>query len=360
MKRPMGHWVLLAVVALVAIVVGERLFRDLVLTLDEPRAVMARGSLADFERQNVEIFERLAPSVAYIYTESAPAAVLAGAERGGTGSGFIWDVSGHIVTNHHVVRDAARVAVRLDTGEAVAAKVVGAAPDYDLAVLKLKQLPRGLRPIPIGTSDDLQVGQAVLAIGNPFGLSRTLTTGIVSAVGRNLPTDTGREIVNVIQTDAAINPGNSGGPLLDSAGRLIGVNTAILSETGSSAGIGFAVPVDSVNRVVPEIIAHGKAPRPGLGITVATEAQVARMGVGGVVIMDVLPGGSAADAGLRGVDRRGGALGDIIVAVDGRPVRTLADLAAGLERAGIGNQVALTLWRDGDTRQVKVRVMDIG
>ena len=360
MKRPMGHWVLLAVVLLVAIVVGERLVRDLVLTLDAPRAVTARGNLAEFERQNVEIFAALAPSVAYIYTESSRAAVLRGAERGGTGSGFIWDVSGHVVTNHHVIRDAARVAVRLDSGEAIRATVVGTAPDYDLAVLKLTRLPRGLKPIPIGTSADLQVGQAVLAIGNPFGLARTLTTGIVSAVDRNLPTDTGREIINVIQTDAAINPGNSGGPLLDSAGRLIGVNTAIISETGGSAGIGFAVPVDSVNRVVPAIIAHGKAPRPGIGITVAGEAQAARIGVEGVVIMAVLPGGAAERAGLRGVDRRGGALGDVVVAIDGRPVRSLADLAAGLERAGIGKTVTVTLWRDGETREVRVQVMDIG
>ncbi|HEY5718949.1 MAG TPA: trypsin-like peptidase domain-containing protein [Gammaproteobacteria bacterium] len=336
---------------------GLQLYRDLVLTADTPRAVTARGSLAEFEQLNTEIFARISPSVAYIFTESPSG--LFGGGNGGAGSGFIWDAAGHVVTNFHVIEGASRVAVRLDSGEAIPASVVGVAPDYDLAVLRLRDYRSGLQPIPVGSSADLRVGQAVLAIGNPYGLTRTLTTGIISALGRRLPTDTGREIAGVIQTDAAINPGNSGGPLLDSAGRLIGVNTAIISGSGASAGIGFAVPVDVVNRVVPQVIANGKAARPGIGISAADEALAARLGIDGIVVMEVVPGGSAARAGLRGVDRVAQALGDVITHVDGNRVRTLAELALELERVGIGNSARLTVLRDGREVSVAVTVIDI-
>ncbi len=264
-----------------------------------------------------------------------------------------------MVTNHHVVEGVSEVAVRLESGDARRATVVGAAPDYDLAVLKLSIPPVGLQPIPIGTSTNLQVGQAVLAIGNPFGLSRTLTSGIVSALDRRLPTDTGREIAGVIQTDAAINPGNSGGPLLDSAGRLIGVNTAIVSGSGSSAGIGFAVPVDVVNRIVPQIIAKGRAPRPGIGVTVAPEELAARLGIEGIVIVDVLPNGVARRAGLRGFDQTAGTIGDVITHVEGNPVRTVAELASELERIGIGNLAALTIERGNQNMIIEITVADI-
>jgi S1-C subfamily serine protease len=215
-------------------------------------------------------------------------------------------------------------------------------------------------PMSIGNSNDLKVGQSVFAIGNPFGLDQSLTTGIISALKRHLPTSTGREIANVIQTDAAINPGNSGGPLLDSAGRVIGVNTAILSPSGTSAGIGFAIPIDVVNRVVPEIISKGYVPTPGIGIVAANEAVATRAGVEGLVIVRTVPGSPAERAGLHGVDANAGRLGDVIVAVDGKPVRRLPDLTDELERVGVGKKVTLQVKHDGQNRNVDVEVMDIG
>jgi 2-alkenal reductase len=212
----------------------------------------------------------------------------------------------------------------------------------------------------IGSSNDLKVGQSVFAIGNPFGLDQSLTTGIISALKRHLPTSNGREIANVIQTDAAINPGNSGGPLLDSAGRVIGVNTAILSPSGTSAGIGFAIPIDVVNRVVPEIISKGYVPTPGIGIVAADEAAATRAGVEGLVIVRTVPGSPADRAGLHGIDINTRQLGDVIVAIDGKPVRRLPDLTDELERVGVGKKVTLQVSRDGQSRSVDVEVKDIG
>ena len=340
--------------------VGDRFVRGVLLTADEPRAITPRGDLAEFEQIATALFDAAAPTVAYIFTETAPAGRIGrGGPEGGAGSGFIWDAAGHVVTNFHVVQGARRIGVRLDTGEAVAAELVGAAPDYDLAVLQLAETRAHLRPIPVGSSADLKVGQAVFAIGNPFGLSRSLSTGVISALNRHLPTASGREIQGVIQTDAAINPGNSGGPLLDSAGRLIGVNTAILSGSGSSAGVGFAVPVDIVNRVVPRLIRDGKVPRPGIGVAILDEASSARLGIRGLVIAEVLPGSSAAGAGLVGIAEQGGRLGDVITAVNGKRVDAMADLAALLDEIGIGNEVELTLIRDGRERSVRLPIMDI-
>lgn len=339
--------------------VGDSFVRGILLVGNEPRTVVPRGDLANFERMTTELFEAAAPSVVYIFTQSAGGPLGREEQQGGAGSGFVWDVAGHVVTNFHVVRGADRIAVRLDSGEATPAILVGAAPDYDLAVLKLAVIPAGLTPIAVGSSVDLKVGQAVFAIGNPFGLSRSLTTGVVSALDRHLPTASGREIHGVIQTDAAVNPGNSGGPLLDSAGRLIGVNTAIISESGSFAGVGFAIPVDIVNRVVPRLIRDGKVPRPGIGITVVDEATGARLGMPGLVIADVGPGLSAESAGLVGLDRQSRRVGDIITEVNGRPVRSIAQFAVALEKAGIGNEVKLTVVRDGRARTVTLEVMDI-
>lgn len=331
------------------------------LTADAPRAITPRGDLADFEKQNIELFARISPSVAYIFTQVERRDFLGVTRQSesGTGSGFIWDGAGHVVTNFHVLQGASNVAVKLDTGEAIPASIAGVAPEYDLAVLRLRSRGSGLQPIPVGTSGDLKVGQAVFAIGNPFGLSRTLTTGIISALNRRLPTETGREIAGVIQTDAAINPGNSGGPLLDSAGRLIGVNTAIISGSGSSAGIGFAVPVDIVNRIVPQLISRGKAPRPGVGITAAPEEAAARAGIEGIIVVDVLEGGSAATAGLIGIDRQRQTLGDVITHVNGKQVRTIAEFATELDRVGIGNTVDLTVRRQNRSITVTVNVMDM-
>jgi 2-alkenal reductase len=360
MSNRFTRYAILWALIIATIWIGDRFVRDVFLLDDEPRAVTPRGELADVEKSTIDLFREASPAVVYITTLTQKRDVYGrtGVAQG-AGSGFIWDRTGHIVTNYHVIEGAQRVGVRLDSGDVVEAKVVGGAPDFDLAVLRLDDSRTTLHPIPIGSSADLAVGQAVFAIGNPFGLDRTLTTGVISALGRRLPTDTGREIVGVVQTDAAINPGNSGGPLLDSAGRLIGVNTAILSRSGSAAGIGFAVPVDTVNRIVPRLIAEGRVPRPGIGVMVAPEEVAARLGISGVVIMDVVPGSPAAKAGLVGADRQSGELGDVVTHVNGERVRTLAEMAEQLERIGVGDSATLTVQRDGRARDISVAIIDI-
>jgi 2-alkenal reductase len=228
-----------------------------------PREVQPRGALADFERTAIQLFQRTSPSVVQVVVvrQQMDPRIMMDRDRAdlspqsvGAGTGFLWDPAGDVVTNAHVVSDARSVIVRTASGNTLQANVIGIAPSYDLAVVRI--ISRGSIPaaVAIGSSADLKVGQWVFAVGNPFGLDQTLTTGVISALKRRIPTTTGREISNVIQTDAAINPGNSGGPLLDSAGRLIGVTTAIVSPSGTNAGVGFAIPVDSVNRVVPELI----------------------------------------------------------------------------------------------------------
>lgn len=328
----------------------------------EPRSVTPRGALLEHERTLVNLFEQAAPSVAYITTENLVRQGFFG-ELGvsqGSGSGFVWDNRGHVVTNYHVVANAEKVQVQLDRGkEPIAAEVVGSAPAYDLAVVRLNSVPPNIRSIPLGSSKDLRVGQSVIAIGNPFGLSRTLTSGIISALDRYLPTQGYAEIAGVIQTDAAINPGNSGGPLLDSAGRLIGVNSAIKSASGSSAGVGFAIPVDMVNRIVPQLIARGRAALPGVGFEPVDPGIVARYGIKGVVVNQVSPGTPAAEAGLKPLQRRTGELGDVIIAVDGHAIDTYSTYFAELDRAGIGNTVELTILRDGRERKQRVRIIDI-
>jgi 2-alkenal reductase len=328
----------------------------------EARAVTPRGPLAPAEQAMVALFETTAPSVAYITTEIVRSAGFFGAEVAhGAGSGFVWDAVGHIVTNNHVVEGATHVFVQLDAGDAIEARVVGASPEYDLAVVRLVgRLPRNLRPIDLGSSGDLRIGQAVFAIGNPYGLQRTLTHGIVSALDRELPTSYEREIAGVIQTDAAINPGNSGGPLLDSAGRLVGVNTAIRSESGSSAGIGFAIPVDLVNRVVPSLIARGRAPLPGIGITPVRPDLVEQAGIAGVVIAEVRRGTPAAEAGLRAMNPKTGNLGDVIVAVNGKRIEGLSNFVAELGRIGVDGTADLAVVRDDKERHVRVRVVEVG
>jgi S1-C subfamily serine protease len=281
----------------------------------------------------------------------------------GTGSGFVWDEAGHVVTNAHVIEGASAAIVRLADGSAHRAVLVGADPRNDLAVLRIDA---GVAPPPLGrgTSAGLQVGQKVLAIGNPFGLDWTLTTGIVSALDRELPGNRGARIRGLIQTDAAINPGNSGGPLLDSAGRLIGVNTAIYSPSGGSAGIGFAVPVDTVARVVPQLIATGRYAPPSLGIETdpQIDALAARQGLAGVLVLRVRPGSGADRAGMRPAQLlRDGRLvpGDVITGIDGRPVATSDDLTAALETRAVGDRVTVEFLRDGVPRTAEV-TLDAG
>jgi 2-alkenal reductase len=335
----------------------------LMFSASTPRLVEPRGSLSELERSTIELFERASASVVQVVGR-AGAFEAAQFERengaGQSGTGFVWDAAGHIVTNDHVVQGAGELAVRLASGQVLPARIVGTAPNYDLAVIRVDNTRSLPPPVAIGTSDDLKVGQLVFAIGNPFGLDQTLTTGIISALKRRLPTAAGREITNVIQTDAAINPGNSGGPLLDSAGRVIGVNTAILSPSGTSAGIGFAIPIDSVNRVVPELIRRGYVPTPGIGIIAASEAAATRAGVEGVAIFRTVPGSAAERAGLRGIDPSSGRLGDVIVGVNGKPLQRLADLTQELERVGVGQRVTLAIKRNGRDMTVDVEVMDIG
>ena len=325
-----------------------------------PRAVAPRGPLLENERSLVALFEVAAPSVAYITTENLVQRGFFGASVAqGAGSGFVWDTQGHVVTNYHVIQDARKVTVQLDAGkEPLAATFVGGSPEYDLAVVKLAQIPAGLKPIPLGTSRDLKIGQSVIAIGKPFGLSRTLTSGVISALDRYLPTQEYAEIAGAIQTDAAINPGNSGGPLLDSAGRLIGVNTAIRSNSGSSAGVGFAIPVDLVNRIVPQLIARGYASTPGIGIVPVDPILVAQNGIKGVVISQIRARTPAAIAGLKALARRTGELGDVITAVNGREVESLSTFIAELDRVGIGNTAELTIVRDGKSRKERLQVID--
>ena len=324
-----------------------------------PRVVEARGDLSSSEKSVVELFNVSKSSVAYIFTESVQGQLFFRRVAEGAGSGFVWDANGYIVTNAHVIGGASRIRVQLDDSEPLPARLVGVAPSYDLAVLRLINPPKNLRPIPVGSSNDLLVGQSVFAIGNPFGLSKTLTSGIVSALGRTLPVENGREIPGVIQTDAAINPGNSGGPLLDSAGRLIGVNTAILSQSGSSAGVGFAIPVDLVNQVVPQLIQKGSLPRPGIGIAVADELLARRLGVRGIAIMGVEPGSPAAKAGLAAFDLQSGVIGDIIIAVNRKPVASGLELSRALQTAGVGSVVHLLIMRGNNTREVPVTVIDL-
>jgi S1-C subfamily serine protease len=329
----------------------------------EPRLITARGELAQDEKSTIDLFKASGPSVVYITTlqrardfrnrsgHDIPA---------GTGSGFLWDNAGHVVTNFHVVQPGTGADVTLSNHETYSATIIGTAPAYDLALLKINTQASKLRPIPIGTSADLQVGQKVFAIGNPFGLDQTLTTGIVSALGRTIQGISGRAIEDVIQTDAAINPGNSGGPLLDSAGRLIGVNTAIFSPTGTSSGIGFAVPVDTINRIIPQLLAEGKVSRPYLGVQVSdpvSQEVLGRRGVPGVLIIGVEADSPADKAGLRGVQQTAEGsfiLGDIVQQAAGKPVRRADELFAVLERHKAGDTLRLQILRNGKTIDVDV------
>jgi len=327
------------------------------------RPVSPRGPLLPEEQTAIAIFEEARPSVVYITTlvyqrdfftfnvEEIPQ---------GTGSGFIWDEEGRIVTNYHVIHEAQDVQVTLSDQSKWKAELVGVAADKDLAVLRIRAPREKLRPIRIGSSSDLKVGQLVFAIGNPFGLDQTLTKGVISALGREIESMTRRPIKGVIQTDAAINPGNSGGPLLDSAGRCIGVNTAIYSPSGASAGIGFAVPVDIINRIVPQVIRYGKDIRPGLDIELAEDYQTRQVGLRrGVLVLRVGPKSAAAVAGLLPTryDRYGNiVLGDVIVSLDGKKVDSTNALYDILDTYQVGDTVRVGVERNGGEKTLTVKL----
>ena len=314
------------------------------------------------EENNIEIFRRASPSTVFITNKQLRRDLFTmnvfEIPRG-TGSGFIWSRDGIIVTNAHVIQGASSIVVGLSDHSIWEATVVGVAPEKDIAVLKIDAPAEKLPPLPIGKSENLQVGQKVLAIGNPFGLDYTLTTGIVSALGREITSPNGRTIRGVIQTDAAINPGNSGGPLLDSSGRLIGINTAIIGPGGGSAGIGFAVPVNTVRQVVPDLIRYGRIIRPVLGVGIVEDRIAKQLGITGVIVMNVEAGKGAAKAGLTGLkqDRNGRiTLGDVIVAVDGAPVETSDDLLTILERHKAGEVVTVKTERRDGSKEFRVRL----
>jgi len=329
-----------------------------------PRAVTPRGDLAGDEKATIELFRNTAPTVVYITTASVRRDVFSvnvfEIPRG-TGTGFIWDKDGHVVTNYHVIENADRALVMLSDRTTWDAKLVGVAPNKDLAVLRIDTPRDRLHPVPIGTSGDLQVGQKVFAIGNPFGLDQTLTTGVISGLGREIRSRTNRTIQDVIQTDAAINPGNSGGPLLDSAGRMIGVNTAIMGRSEGYVGVGFAIPIDTVNRVVPQILKHGRVIRPGFGVHI-NDQIVRQYRMQGVLVLRVYPGSAAEEAGMQPTRRDEDGvflLGDIIIEVDGTEVSRTEDLFEILERHQVGDTVAVTVLRDALTPQEQTVTLSI-
>ena len=320
-----------------------------------PAALAAQPRFStDDETNTMQVFNFASPSVVYVTNETLVRdrwSLRLHTVPKGAGSGFIWDDQGHVVTNFHVIEGARKVTITLQDRSEWPAELVGSAPEKDLAVLKIAAPKELLKPLVAGNSADLAVGRKVLAIGNPFGLDTTLTTGVVSALGREIEAANNRTIRNVIQTDAAINPGNSGGPLLDSSGRLIGVNTAIYSPSGASVGIGFAIPVDTVKKIVPELITHGRLVRPVLGIESAPDQWASRYGFEGVAVLRTAPGMPAEKAGLRGVYRgsRGGwQLGDVIIGIDRQTIATYDDLMNALENHRPGDHVSVRYMREGE------------
>jgi S1-C subfamily serine protease len=363
--RRAWRWLVLAAVAGLAAAAGfgvPRLVESR--TEASPRAITPRGQLLADEQAQIDVFRKTSPSVVHITTLEAQRdfySLNVQQVPRGTGTGFVWDERGHIVTNFHVIQGASAARVTLSDQSTHKAMLVGAFPDRDLAVLRIEVPATKAPPLPLGTSRDLAVGQKVHAIGNPFGLDQTLTTGIVSALNREIESINQRTIRGVIQTDAAINPGNSGGPLLDSAGRLIGVNTAIYSPSGASAGIGFAIPVDEVNRIVPRLIRDGRFVRPAIGITAGQAGLNRALNLpAGVVLVQVTTNGPAARAGLQPFRRASGGDivgGDVITSVDHEPVKDLDDMLTLLERRAPGDTVTLSVWRNGSTRRQPVTLV---
>jgi len=351
------------IVALVILFICRPYIQDWLLEGNSlPRVVTERGDFSSDEQNTINIFQNTSPSVVFINTldtQLNPWTRTFKETPLGSGSGFIWDKKGHVVTNFHVIKDSSSATVKLSDQRVYDAILVGASPRHDLAVLKINVPIDSPAPVPIGRSKDLKVGQKVYAIGNPFGLDHTLTTGIISALGRSIDSEAGGRIESLIQTDAAINPGNSGGPLIDSSGRLIGINTAIYSPSGSSSGIGFSIPVDNVNRVVPQLIAKGRYIRPVLGVQMDERYNALinqRFGIDGVAVLSTTANSGAAKAGLRGItqEQNQSVLGDVIQQVNGREVSTVADLLDILDEYESGDTVTLTLFRDNAQYTVSV------
>ena len=315
------------------------------------------------ERNTISVFRAVAPSTVFVTQLRVVQDYWGGGAQevpAGSGSGFVWDDKGHVVTNFHVVDGARAVTVTFHDQQSFEAKVVGTEPRKDIAVLKVDAPAKLLVPIKAARATQLEVGQKAIAIGNPFGLDQTLTTGVVSAIGRHLQGAGGVTIRDMIQTDCAINPGNSGGPLLDSAGELIGMNTMIFSKSGASAGIGFAVPVATIARIVPQIIKTGSAEQLGLGIGIDPNQRLERrLGIRGVVVLTVPENSAAAKSGLRGITqtRRGIVLGDIIVGLDDRRVETFDDLYTALDAHKAGDAVKVTVLRGEETVPLTMKVM---
>lgn len=328
--------------------------------------------MTEDERNNIEVYQKIAPGVVNVSSTVLERDFFFNVvPREGAGSGVVIDSRGYILTNHHVIEDANKLEVTFSSGNKVAAKLVGSDPDTDVAVIKVDVRKDKLTVVPLGSSARLKVGQKVLAIGNPFGLGQTLTTGIISSVGRSIRSSSGVLVEDVIQTDASINPGNSGGPLIDSSGNMIGINTAIFSPTGASVGIGFAIPVDTVKRVLDDLIEKGYTSYPWLGATLATlepdVAEAFRLKTSsGAMVVELAPRGPAAKAGLRGGDSRaqiGNSIiivgGDIIVQMDGQPVGNADDLIARVRKLRPGDRVRLDIvtW-DGKKERVEVTLTE--
>ena len=375
-RRPLvscSPWALLLLLIVAAAYFGSRLVSPFLRPTRDPdavpRTVAARGDLAGDENATIELFRSASPSVVHIDTRATyydrwtltPLDVPLG-----TGSGFVWDERGYVVTNFHVVQNTSRQFVFLDGRTTpIEARIVGVDPDYDIAVVKIDPPDGNVPAIPVGTSKDLLVGQKVFAIGNPFGLDHTLTTGIISGLGREIPSLTGRPIQGVIQTDAAINPGNSGGPLLDSAGRLIGMNTAIATPGGGvngqgfNVGVGFAVPVDTINKIVPSLIRKGSYVPPALGIRSAPPQIASALRVDGVVVESVSPGSGAERAGMRSMESsKSGIQADVITKVDGQAVSTVDDIREILSNHDAGDVVAVEILRAGRRMQLDVKLQE--
>jgi len=327
-----------------------------------PPVAITEASVASDEQNNIEIYRSMSPGVVHITSTVAVQTVFGVFPQQGTGSGSIIDNQGHILTNYHVVREARRLDVTLADKSNYRAAFVGADPDNDIAVIKINAPASSLRVIPMGSSANLAVGQKALAIGNPFGLDRTLTTGVVSGLDRPLQTENGQVIEKVIQTDASINPGNSGGPLLNDQGQIIGINAAIFSPSGGSVGIGFAIPVDTAKKLLPELIASGQVRKGYLGVTTTplTPALAQELNLPvkeGVIVVEVEPGGPADAAGLRGLPDENH-VGDIIVSIDGQPVKDPGDLARMIGSHKPGDKVTLGVLRQGRQQQIQVTLGD--